>query len=105
MTETRTKIAEWLTRHQHKQKWLAAQIGVTKQSVSDWCSGKKYPDPGRAHAIVALTDGELTLEDILPPQMAERLVNRGQRSAQPQRPPLLTLTSPPIKAECPPLLA
>lgn len=60
-----TKFQAWLEKFGRAN--LARALGVTWAAVHPWYSGKGKPRPELANRIVALSEGELTLEDIYAP--------------------------------------
>lgn len=43
---------------------LADQLGVTRQAVYHWVSGRAIPPPSRAVDIIRLSDGALGFQDL-----------------------------------------
>lgn len=41
-----------------KQKWLAAKLGVSEVTVSNWCSGKTMPNDDHLEKLSAILDVE-----------------------------------------------
>jgi len=39
-----------------KQKWLAAKLGVSEVTVSNWCAGKSVPKSGHIKKISELLE-------------------------------------------------
>ena len=37
------RIKEYLEEQGRSQKWLAGKVGVTKQTMNNWCLGKSNP--------------------------------------------------------------
>jgi transcriptional regulator with XRE-family HTH domain len=44
-----------------KQKWLAAKLGVSEVTVSNWCSGKAVPNPGHLEKLGAILEVEVNV--------------------------------------------
>lgn len=53
------KLSEVLEREGRTRKWLAHQLGVTDNTISNWCKQKTQPDPFKLKAIAELLDVEL----------------------------------------------
>ena len=78
---TTTPIKQWLKAKGHTQAWLAEQLGVKRQAVSQWSLGEYVPTPALAFQIVALSDGDLAIEDLIDPT-GEAREHAGIESAQ-----------------------
>lgn len=66
-----TKFQKFVADYGHAR--LARELGVQRQAVGAWASGRTRPDPSRVEAIVAAAkaDGvKLTAVDIYPQQGA-----------------------------------
>jgi transcriptional regulator with XRE-family HTH domain len=44
-----------------KQKWLAAKLGVSEVTVSNWCSGKATPNDEHLIKLAAILEFEPSL--------------------------------------------
>lgn len=66
--ETLHPIRRWLIRHGHSQTWLAKQVGVKRAAVSKWVNGRANPSPETAFQIAELSDGELSVEQLINPR-------------------------------------
>ena len=49
--------------HKVTNKYIAEVLGVSRETVSNWCTGKAIPDKGNAAGLCALTKNEITLKD------------------------------------------
>lgn len=70
--ETVHPIRRWLIRHGHSQSWLAKQVGLKRAAVSKWVNGRANPAPDVAFRIAELSDGELTVEQLVNPRNVNR---------------------------------
>lgn len=64
--EQPTKLSVWLEESGVTQAKLADTLRVSRQAVSKWCRGLNYPSLDYARAIVVLSSGKLTVDDLIP---------------------------------------
>ena len=60
------KLNEWINMHRGRSVALARQLGVAQPVVSDWVSGKKPIPAVHCRAIVAISNGEVTVQEMRP---------------------------------------
>ena len=56
----------WLFNNDRTIAWCARQLEVSENTVHRWLNFHNHPGPKRARAIVALTGGALSFEDLYP---------------------------------------
>lgn len=66
-----------------KKAWLARQLGVTRDYVSKYCTGRLKITPEIAAAISAATSGEITVLDLLYPEGLPEGAELGSRVESP----------------------
>jgi DNA-binding XRE family transcriptional regulator len=59
------KLFEYLSKYGIKHNHFASRLGISKSSFSFLVTGEREPKLKLAIKIVDLTDGEVTLEDLL----------------------------------------
>lgn len=60
------KFTEWVTAKRGRSLAIAQALGVTPPLVSDWVTGKKQIPSQHCKAIQALSDGEVTCQEMRP---------------------------------------
>ena len=65
------KLAEYIEQNGLKKNWFAGRIGVAPSHLSRILSGEREPTAGQAQAIIKMTRGWVTLDDLLPAAPAE----------------------------------
>lgn len=65
-------LRKWRRKAGKSQVWCAAQAGVTRQTWINWELGRVVPNPNSMRRILAMTDGEISVEDFYP-QICEAL--------------------------------
>ena len=60
-----TPLSDWLLRNGVTAPALAADLGVSRAAVYAWAAGANRPTLLHAQSIVRLTNGELTVHDLL----------------------------------------
>ena len=68
-----TPLASWV--RDYGTSRLAGELGLTPQAIYEWVSGRAVPRPAHAMKIIALSRGQLKLEDAFG--------QRGARSGEP----------------------
>ena len=59
------KLSEWFERTGRKKGDFAAEIGVTPQMISAYCSGAIWPSKDRMREISRRTEGAVTADDFV----------------------------------------
>ena len=57
-------IEEYLSKYGMTKRSFCKRLGVTESNLHKILSGKSYPTAKTAQKIVALTNGEVTFEDL-----------------------------------------
>jgi DNA-binding transcriptional regulator YdaS (Cro superfamily) len=63
-------LPTWINNEFGRGKKLAIALGIQPPVVSDWVTGKKAVPAGRCQAIVRLTGGAVTLQELRPDDWA-----------------------------------
>jgi DNA-binding transcriptional regulator YdaS (Cro superfamily) len=64
-------LPTWINQQYGRGVLLAKAVGVQPSYVSDWVTGKKAVPAARCHAIVRLTNGAVTLQELRPDDWAD----------------------------------
>jgi len=67
----REKFKAWRIKHKLSQGEVAQKLGITQQAVANWELGLRVPNRRLWKRIVDLTNGEITIEDLLTEEPAE----------------------------------
>ena len=59
------KLSEWFDQTKRQKRAFAAEIGVTPQMISAYCSGAIWPSKERMRLIADKTDGAVTANDFM----------------------------------------
>lgn len=54
-------LKEWLRENDVLQRQLAKRLGVSPETVSYWCQGKRIAQPGHRQRISEITGGEVSM--------------------------------------------
>jgi transcriptional regulator with XRE-family HTH domain len=57
------KLSEWLAAEKRTDKSLAAEMGVTRQTISRWRRGTDIPQKTKMAEIVRITGGKVQPQD------------------------------------------
>jgi hypothetical protein len=60
-------LEAWMEKHAKNDVWVAAQTGFDRVTISRTRRGKTKPSWALAAKLKALTNGEVTADDYLPP--------------------------------------
>lgn len=78
-------LPTWINQQYGRGVLLAKSLGVQPPVVSDWVTGKKAVPASRCQAIVRLTNGAVSLQELRPddwsdywPNLAAAPVNAGE---------------------------
>ena len=74
-------IATWTKQQHGRSVMLAKKLGVTPTFVSGWITGKKSVPAGHCQAIVRLTQGAVTLQELRPDDWADYWPNLAESHA------------------------
>lgn len=58
-------LKPWLKEKKKTLDWLAGELGISVTSAWRLANGEQDPSLSTAEAIIRLTDGEVTFEDLL----------------------------------------
>jgi DNA-binding transcriptional regulator YdaS (Cro superfamily) len=70
-TQCKTMLGVWLWTNRVTQVELARGLGISKQRVNDWVSGRKAPGKNNALRISVLTRGQVSVIDLLFPEQVD----------------------------------
>jgi DNA-binding transcriptional regulator YdaS (Cro superfamily) len=70
-TQYKTMLGVWLWTNRVTQVELARGLGISKQRVNDWVSGRKVPGKNNALRISVLTQGQVSVIDLLFPEQVD----------------------------------
>jgi DNA-binding transcriptional regulator YdaS (Cro superfamily) len=77
-------LPTWINQQHGRGVQLAKALGIQPSYVSDWVTGKKAVPAARCQAIVRLTDGAVTLQELRPDDWADYWPNlEGNQPADP----------------------
>ena len=64
-------LPTWINQQHGRGKQLADALGIQPPVVSDWVTGKKAVPAARCQAIVRITGGLVTLQELRPDDWAD----------------------------------
>ena len=76
-------LQTWCAEVRGRPLLLAAHIGVSPVTVSEWCTGKKAVSLERCVPIERFTDGAVTCEELRPDKAAQFAYLRAQGQPAP----------------------
>lgn len=59
------EIKEYLHKEERSLAWLARQVGITRSYLADMISGRRALQDKYARAIIKISGGQVTMDDIL----------------------------------------
>ena len=59
------KFRNWRKKKELSQVEVARKLGVTQQAIANWEIGIRHPDKRLWRRIVEITEGEITIDDLL----------------------------------------
>lgn len=61
------KFKSWITSQGLTYREVGELVGVTKQTIYNYCAGRRKPEPERVRLIEKLSDGLVGFSDWWPP--------------------------------------
>jgi len=74
-------LPNWINQQHGRGKRLADALGIQPPVVSDWVTGKKAVPAARCQAIVRITSGAVTLQELRPDDWADYWPNQAASHA------------------------